>query len=263
MVCPDGKYSLPGSDNVSQCLCPPYSSSVRKSTNVSVCTCNPGYYQVANAGYQLSGWQCQVCQPDDYCYNGLNVTCPPKSHSGPGVSDYMQCACNAGYMNATVQSADSLCQDCPAGSFCTGGGLVEACVANAFSPTQTANSSSCTCNLGYAGVRNAPCVPCASPNYCYGGLVATCPAGTQAANLSWALSNCTCSAGRYGVAGQWAWLFHLLTRRVPASGFTGRPLARRQGRPPRFRSGPSVVRAGMHLRDCCQSCSSQQTKSPR
>ena len=210
MVCPDGKYSLPGSDNVSQCLCPPYSSSVRKSTNVSVCTCNPGYYQVANAGYQLSGWQCQVCQPDDYCYNGLNVTCPPKSHSGPGVSDYMQCACNAGYMNATVQSADSLCQDCPAGSFCTGGGLVEACVANAFSPTQTANSSSCTCNLGYAGVRNAPCVPCASPNYCYGGLVATCPAGTQAANLSWALSNCTCSAGRYGAAGQWVWFISFI-----------------------------------------------------
>jgi hypothetical protein len=53
-------YSLPGSDNVSQCLCPPYASSVRKSASASVCTCNPGYYQVTNATYLLSGWQCQV-----------------------------------------------------------------------------------------------------------------------------------------------------------------------------------------------------------
>jgi hypothetical protein len=60
MVCPDGMYSLPGSDNVSQCLCPPYASSVRKSASASVCTCNPGYYQVTNATYLLSGWQCQV-----------------------------------------------------------------------------------------------------------------------------------------------------------------------------------------------------------
>jgi len=144
-----------------------------------------------------------VCTPNDYCYNGLNLTCPPKSQSGPGMSDYMQCSCNAGFMNATIQTVDTLCQDCPADSYCTGGGRVEACTANAFSPTQTANSSSCTCNLGYAGVRNAPCVPCAAPSvYCYGGLVATCPAGTQSGNLAWTITNCTCTAGRYGVAGE-------------------------------------------------------------
>jgi len=145
----------------------------------------------------------QVCQPDDYCYNGLNMTCPPKSKTGAGASDYTQCSCNAGFMNATVQSAVSMCQDCSADSYCLGGGLVEACTANAFSPTQAANSSSCTCNLGYAGVRNAECVPCAAPSlYCYGGLVATCPDGTQSDNLAWTISNCTCTAGRYGVAGQ-------------------------------------------------------------
>jgi len=42
---------------------------------------------------------------------------------------------------------------------------------------------------------------------------------------------CTCSAGRYGAAGQWAWLFHLLTRRVralywPSAGFRRRTRAR-------------------------------------
>lgn len=146
------------------------------------------------------GWQ--VCLPDDYCFNGENMTCPPNSHSRPGASDYLQCSCNAGFMNATVQSAESMCEDCPPDSYCTGGGHVGACTANAFSPTQTANYTSCTCNLGFAGVRNDPCVACSSPKYCYGGLVGTCPAGTQSEDLSWGPANCTCTAGRYGASGQ-------------------------------------------------------------
>lgn len=77
MVCPDGKYSLPGSDNVSQCLCPPFSSSVRKATNVSVCTCDPGYYQVTNRTSKLSGWQCQVRLAFDiFCLMVLVSTWP-------------------------------------------------------------------------------------------------------------------------------------------------------------------------------------------
>jgi len=143
----------------------------------------------------------QVCQPDEYCYNGYNFSCPPKATSGPGMQSYLDCSCRAGFMNTTVQTSDAMCQDCLQDHYCLGGGQIAPCTNNSFSPAQSKNSTSCTCNLGYMGVRNAPCVPCASPTYCYWGLLAYCPTGTVSGNLSWSVNNCTCNAGRYGMTG--------------------------------------------------------------
>ena len=143
----------------------------------------------------------QECKPGDYCFNDVNFTCPPKSTSRADASSYLDCSCNAGYYNASVQSPTSLCQSCLASSYCTGGGSIQACTGNASSPTQSASNASCTCNLGFQGVDNQPCTACASPYFCYSGLRASCPAGSQSPVLSWSLSNCSCVAGRYGPPG--------------------------------------------------------------
>ena len=62
MVCPNGTYSIPGSDQESDCFCPPHSSSQRTPSHVYECTCNPGYYQVFNSSVDIVGWQCEVIQ---------------------------------------------------------------------------------------------------------------------------------------------------------------------------------------------------------
>ena len=69
----------------------------------------------------------QECKPGDYCFNDVNFTCPPKSTSRADASSYLDCSCNAGYYNASVQSPTSLCQSCLASSYCTGGGSIQAC----------------------------------------------------------------------------------------------------------------------------------------
>jgi hypothetical protein len=118
------------------------------------------------------------------------------------VSSYLQCTCNAGFFNASVQTASAVCQNCLAGSYCTGGGAIQACTGNASSPTQSASNASCTCNLGYKGIQDEPCVPCSSPYYCYNGLQAQCPTGSYSLPLSWTNLNCSCIAGRYGPEGK-------------------------------------------------------------
>jgi hypothetical protein len=139
--------------------------------------------------------------PNSFCYNGANYSCPPNAVSGSGAQSYLDCSCRPGFMNMSTQSAEGMCQDCLADHYCFGAGHIEACVNDSYSPSQSRNSSSCTCNFGYMGVRNSPCVECVSPTYCYSGLGAFCPTGSISTNRSWSISNCTCNAGRYGMQG--------------------------------------------------------------
>ena len=142
-----------------------------------------------------------MCQPGQFCYNDLNSTCPVHTTSDIDSTRYQDCYCTAGYYNLTVQTADGMCQDCPANSYCTGGGSIVSCTANAVSPTQSPDPRKCYCDWGYEGVNNSACMACTSPNYCYGGVKATCPSGSSCANLSWGISNCTCNPGRWGASG--------------------------------------------------------------
>ena len=172
-----------------------------KSTNISQCSCIPGYYKVLNKSDIYGGWRCKMCQPGQYCYNDLNTTCPAHTTSDIDSTRFLDCYCTAGYYNATVQTADNMCQDCPANSYCTGGGSIVSCTANAVSPTQSPDPRKCYCDWGYEGVNNSACMACISPNYCYGGIKATCPFGSSCSNLSWSISNCTCNPGYWGASG--------------------------------------------------------------
>ena len=200
-VCPYGMYSLAGSDEVGDCNCPTNAQSQQKASQVMQCVCASGYYRVYNQSALLGGWQCEVCLPGQFCYDNINRTCPPHSISLADADNVLDCFCTAGYANSSNQSEQELCVDCPANSYCEGKGVVESCVNNSVSPTQSRDSSKCYCDLGWKGVNNSECMGCSSPTFCYGGIEAQCSEGTTSEPLSWNQSNCSCIPGRWGPKG--------------------------------------------------------------
>ena len=149
----------------------------------------------------LGGWKCQECEPGQFCYDNANKSCPPHSVSEGDAKSVLDCFCTAGFSNASQQTEQELCVDCPANSYCKGRGDITPCVTNAVSPTQSRDASKCYCDWGWKGVSNADCVACDSPTFCYGGIEAQCPEGTFSRLLSWDRTNCTCLAGRWGPQG--------------------------------------------------------------
>lgn len=200
-ICPEGKYSLPGSDDSGDCRCPANASSRQNSRNVAECMCDAGYYKIFDQKSSLGGWFCQVCAPGQFCHNNTNKTCPPHSTSLSDAKGVLDCFCGAGYANATVQTEAVLCAECPANFYCTGKGAIDRCVTNAVSPSQSQNASRCYCDWGWRGVNNNACVECQSPTYCYGGIQTQCPLGSFSQPRSWNQSNCSCIPGFWGPVG--------------------------------------------------------------
>ncbi len=203
IVCPDGKYSLPGSDDPTDCYCPDYAFSKQNAKYVTECICQSGYFKEYNSALKLGGWGCSVCLPNQVCYNNTNTTCPVHASSFGAAKSYVDCWCNPGYKNSTTGGRTELnfCEDCTPNYFCTGKGAMEACVAHAVSPVQSMDSNKCFCDWGYKGVNNSACVACQSPTYCYAGLEAQCSEGTFSVPLSWDRLNCSCIPGRWGPSG--------------------------------------------------------------
>lgn len=201
-VCPNGTYSMAGSDDPGDCRCPEYSTSQQKSSQAAQCVCESGHYKVYTTASTIGGWVCQKCLPGQFCYWNTNMSCPPHSLSLGVARSVQDCFCMAGFTNASQQTELSLCVDCPANSYCFGKGHATRCVTNALSPTQSADSTRCYCDWGWKGVNNSACVACGSPTYCYGGLQAQCPEGTYSEPRSWDKVNCSCVAGRWGPRGE-------------------------------------------------------------
>jgi hypothetical protein len=200
-VCPDGKYSLPGSDSVGDCVCPAFSSSRPNAKYVNECICDAGYFRLYSSQFVIGGWYCAQCIAGQECYNNTNYTCPVHSSSYAMAKSYLDCWCLSGFLNATNRTKENYCQQCPANFFCTGQGAVESCVANAIAPVQSAAYTACFCDLGWKGVNNSACEACQSPTYCYGGIQAQCSEGTYSPSLAWDRLNCSCIAGRWGPTG--------------------------------------------------------------
>ena len=206
-ACPDGKYSLPGSDDTGDCNCPVHAVSRQNAQKVGECVCDDGYYKVYNPSSILGGWYCEICIPGQFCYNNTNRTCPVHSTSLADAGDVLDCFCKAGYANATVQTETDLCIDCPENYYCTGKGAITKCVLNAVSAVQSQNFKNCYCDWGWKGVNNSVCVECTSPNYCYGGIEAQCPSGAFSQNRAWSRTNCSCIPGYWGPVGEFNHLF--------------------------------------------------------
>lgn len=201
-MCPDGTYSLPGSDEAGDCKCPQHATSQQKASEAKQCVCASGYYKVYNPALPLGGWHCQLCVAGQFCYDNANMSCPAHSVSLGVAKSVQDCFCVAGFANASAQTEQKLCVDCPVNSYCLGKGHVAACVANALAPTQSIDATKCYCDWGWKGVSNSPCVECVSPTFCYGGLEAQCSEGTYSETRSWDRTNCSCIAGRWGPKGE-------------------------------------------------------------
>ena len=201
-VCPNGTYSLSGSDDVGDCRCPLNSVSIQNSRRISECICEDGYYKVFNPSSKLGGWFCQICLPGQFCYNNTNKTCPAHSTSFADAGNVLDCYCYPGYANATIRTEAEICRECPANHYCTGKGSISMCVANAVSPSQSQSSDRCYCDWGWKGVNNSVCVECTSPTYCYGGIQAQCPSGSFSFPRAWNQSNCSCVPGYWGPVGE-------------------------------------------------------------
>ena len=200
-ACPDGKFSLPGSDNLGACVCPDFSSSKQNARYVQECTCIDGYYRQYSNAYAIGGWFCAPCNPGQDCYNNTNYTCPVHASSYAMAKSYQDCWCQSGFLNATDRTESNYCQDCPINRYCVGKGSVETCTENAVSPVQSASSTACTCWNGYKGLNNTPCVACDSPYYCFAGIQATCSEGTFSPPQAYDRLQCGCSPGRWGPSG--------------------------------------------------------------
>lgn len=175
--------------------------SKQNSKSITQCVCDAGFYKEYSVIYAPAYWYCRVCMPGEVCYDNMNKTCPEHAFSYGSARSYTDCFCNPGFKNTTGNNSSSrtelaFCEDCPASSFCTGKGLVEACTAHAVSPVQSAAYTACTCDLGYKGQNNTPCSGCDSPKFCYSGLEATCSEGTFSPPLSFDRLNCSCIAGK-------------------------------------------------------------------
>ena len=103
-VCPDGKYSLPGSAASNDCNCPTKSSSQQKSSEPKQCVCDSGYYREYNPSVQLGGWTCTLCKPGEFCYDNTNKTCPAHSTSLGVAKSVQDCYCLPGFANASTQT---------------------------------------------------------------------------------------------------------------------------------------------------------------
>lgn len=197
LVCPNGTYSLAGSDDIFDCICPEHADSKRSSRNVMECVCQAGFHREYSNQFPPANWWCKPCVPGEYCWENRNLTCPSHAFSFGSAKSYTDCFCNPAWKNATNRTEQNYCDECPANSYCTGQGAVESCVPNAIAPVQSASYTACTCGLGWKGVNNTPCVACQSPTFCYGGLEATCPEGTFSPPLAWDRLNCSCLAGMH------------------------------------------------------------------
>ena len=207
-VCPDGKYALPGSKSSNDCNCPDKSSSQQKSSEPKQCVCDSGYYREYNPSVQLGGWTCTLCKPGEFCYDNTNKTCPAYSTSLGVAKSVQDCFCLPGFANASTQTEQALCVECPANSYCTGKGAISQCVPLAVSPAQSTGPGKCYCTWGYRGINNSACEACKTPTFCYGGIQAQCSDGTFSSPLSWSRDNCSCIAGWWGPTGN----SHLLAR---------------------------------------------------
>ncbi len=195
LVCPNGTYSLAGSDEIYDCVCPENADSKRSARNIMECVCRPGFYREYSNLYPPANWWCKPCVPGEYCWENSNLTCPSHAFSIGSAQSYSDCYCTPAWKNATNRTELNYCEECPANSYCTGRGAVESCVANATAPVQSASYTACTCKLGFRGLNNTPCEACQSPAFCYSGLQATCPEGTFSPPLAWDRLNCSCLAG--------------------------------------------------------------------
>lgn len=219
--CPANWFCAGGRAN----LCPYYTVSSSLSSKITDCTCKPGFWSASG------NWPCSICPAGFYCPGGTvksNCSDPPtgSQHIVFGANASSECRwitvtdlpdqCPDGtYDPGTTTTPEpqgsgsavsrrafdhSVCQPCPADSYCVGGNIT-ACPGNSSSISGMREAEACQCNPGYYGAPGQACAECEADSYCDGARNYSCPLNSKSPRLSTAVTDCSCPAAYSGADG--------------------------------------------------------------
>lgn len=216
--CPDEALSAVGSDDISDCVCNPGfyrldgvcvecpfdyycpgtdqsikcpSSSFthhQKSTARVDCHCFAGFYR--NPTSDLTGFNCSLCTPNDWCFNNSRYNCSDvRMLADAGSSSFDNCTCMDGFYNNGTR-----CEECQVNHYCVDG-LQLACAESEWTNGLT-RQSECVCQKGLYR-DDLACVTCPANSYCTGvdDQKNACPDNSVSNAGSSSVNDCLCVAG--------------------------------------------------------------------
>lgn len=160
---------------------------------------------------------CQACVQGEFCFLGLNQTCPEHSTS-PSTSDNIEdCVCFGGYYQDPSVPTTHACVPCPIDSYCVDD-QIHSCVEHTTSAALSSLAAECRCKTGYTGADGGPCTACVAGTFksvvgsagcssCGENTYSTttaavsattcqaCPTNSLAPEASDDVSDCVCVAG--------------------------------------------------------------------
>lgn len=167
-----------------------------KSDSIMDCICLHGYFRslemAVDQWSEAEGFVCDVCTPDDYCFNNSRYNCSDERMRAEVRSDSRDdCRCVEGYYN---NHNNTRCLPCEVDHYCTEG-VQTPCESDEWTAGQT-RQAVCMCRPGLYVLGDA-CVECGPNQYCVGDDFAEgCRANsrTRIANAS-VFSDCLCLSG--------------------------------------------------------------------
>ena len=139
--------------------CPPHSFTYsNRRTNIESCICEQGFYKQPLQNASL--FTCEVCTPNDYCFNNSRLNCSdPRMLSDVGSKSSEDCICMEGFYNE-----GETCLPCAVDHYCVNG-IQEECPEHFWTNNLTTQSS-CVCQPGFL-LQNNTCVTCEA-DFCPG-----------------------------------------------------------------------------------------------
>ena len=151
---------------------------------------------------------CRTC--NSYCASIGRLCTGAWEESGDSCVVKYEMTCNQ-----TVDSSDALCEcgqadlqgiciHCPAGSYCSGGGLITPCPGSSTSIAGSSQIADCKCDPGHTGPDGGECSPCAIGTFkpASGPQACTqCPTNSLSPEGSTRLVSCKCNPGHTGPDG--------------------------------------------------------------
>lgn len=157
--------------------------------------------------------ECQVCEPNTYCYVERQHQCPQHSAAPSGSDDVSDCVCHAGFY---LHPDEPLCVECEENHYCPGGPtqLRMLCPINTESGKRATHDTMCVCSPGFThdGVAcvactagtikpttgNSACQPCPVDHYSISSVMCSvCPALTQSKEGAASLQECVAQKGAF------------------------------------------------------------------
>ena len=171
-------------------VCPNHSFSFAGGSSHRLdCQCYRQYYREPADSYEA--FECNLCTPNDYCYNNTRFNCSDERMlSDVGSGYFANCTCMDGYYNNGTE-----CAECSSGSFCVDG-VQRPCPEHEWT-NGAPGQDSCVCEPAYYRAASARCELCFQDSYCPGtnDLQIPCAQHSTAPNGSREELACECLPG--------------------------------------------------------------------